>query len=122
MSIQVISVGEPEAALLEGLAEGQYAEVKAVEVGPAKMAKAISAFANTDGGDLYIGIDELHLAGGVKKRKWRGFDDIEAANGHLQSFEKLFPLGTGFEYDFLTCNDRPGLVLHVQVNRNPAIV
>jgi ATP-dependent DNA helicase RecG len=122
MPIQVIPVGESEAMLLEGLTEGQFSDVKAIEVSPSKMAKGISAFANTDGGDLYIGVDELLIGGGVKKHKWRGFNDVEAANGHLQAFEKLFPLGTGFQYEFLKCDKRPGLVLHVQVSRTPNIV
>jgi hypothetical protein len=54
MALQVIPVGESEATLLEGLGEGQFADVKAVEVSPSKMAKGLSAFANTDGGDLYL--------------------------------------------------------------------
>jgi ATP-dependent DNA helicase RecG len=122
MALEVIPVGENEAILLEGLAEGQFSDIKAIEVGPSKMAKGLSAFANADGGDLYIGIDELLLGGGVKKGQWRGFRDVEAANGHLQAFERLFPLGTGFQYEFLKCDKRRGVVLHVQVSRTPNIV
>ncbi|MSP47688.1 MAG: hypothetical protein EXQ95_00005 [Alphaproteobacteria bacterium] len=58
---------------------------------PGNLTKGISALANTDGGDLYIGITEV---GSQKERGWEGFRDQEAANGHLQIFEKLFPLGT----------------------------
>jgi ATP-dependent DNA helicase RecG len=122
MALEIVSVGEPEATILEGLWEGQFTEVKAVDVSPSKMAKALSAFANTDGGELYIGVDELLIGGGVKKRHWRGFKDVEAANGHLQSFERLFPLGAGFQYEFLKYDGRPGIVLHVQVSRSPSIV
>src|SRR5258706_6050073 len=116
MPIQTLSVSEEQATLLEGLAEGQFTEVKALEVTPSKVAKAISAFSNSDGGDLYIGIDELFGAGGVKKREWRGFQDVEAANGYLQTFERLFPLGAGFQYEFLKCEKRRGLVLHIHVS------
>jgi ATP-dependent DNA helicase RecG len=122
MAIQTFPISWQEAELLEAIEESQFTDVKAIEVGPAKMTKALSAFANSDGGDLFVGIDEHQIGGGVKKRQWRGFDDVEAANGHLQAFEQFFPLGTGFEYEFLKCDKRPGLVLHVTVNRNQQVV
>ena len=46
---------------------------------------------------------------------------MEAANEHLQTFERLFPLGTGFQYEFLKCDKKPGLVLHAQVRRTQTI-
>lgn len=42
---------------------------------------------------------------------------MEAANGHLQPFEALFPLGESFEYDFLACESEEGLVLQVQIQK-----
>ena len=38
--------------------EAQLGEVKAIEVRPSKMSERVSAFANADGGELWIGIDE----------------------------------------------------------------
>lgn len=99
--------------------EGQFTEVKGLGVSPASLTKSISAFANTEGGDLFIGIEE---EGYPKVRKWNGFSDIEAANGHLQIFEKLFPLGTDFHYEFLRTESRHGSVLHVQINKTTAIM
>ena len=124
MPIETIAISEPEAELVEQIAEGQYSEVKAIQISPGKLTKAISAFANTDGGDVYVGVDEIQLGGGVKKRRWNGFHDVEAANSHLQTFERLFPLGTGFHYEFLrrAGNPNSGLVLHIQVSRNPSII
>lgn len=121
MSIEVITVSEQQAKLVEQIAEGQFSEIKSKDVSPGKLTKAIAAFANTDGGDLYVGIREDILGGGIKQREWSGFQDIEAANGHLQTFERLFPLGTGFQYEFLKCETKPGLVLHAQVSRTHAI-
>ena len=121
MSIEVIVVTEQQAALVEQIAEGQFSELKSKEVSPGKLTKAIAAFSNTDGGDLYVGIREEILGGGIKRREWSGFKDVEAANGHLQTFERLFPLGTGFQYEFLKSDTKPGLVLHAQVSRTHAI-
>lgn len=98
------------------LEEDTFNDVKAIEVSPKKLSAAVSAFANTAGGDLYIGIAESEFMG-VKTRHWRGFKDQEAANGHIQSLEALFPLGSEYSYGFLRAPGSDGVVLHVQVQR-----
>lgn len=117
-----IQIDEGQADLLSQIEEGQYSDVKAIAITPAKLTHTISAFANTDGGDLYIGIAEQMLGGNVKKREWAGFTDVEAANGHTQAFSNSFPLGKDFQYEFLRCANRPGVVLHVQVSRTQEII
>lgn len=105
---------------LLALEEDTYGDLKAIEVAPKKLSAALSAFANTDGGDLYIGIGEAEFFG-VKSRHWRGFKDQEEANGHLQSLEALFPLGAEYSYAFLRAPGSNGLVLHVSVQRTAQI-
>lgn len=122
MSIGIAEINERQAEIVERIGEGQFSEVKAKEIAPSKLSKTICALANSDGGDLYLGVREVQLGGGVETREWAGFPDVEAANGHLQSFERLFPLGHGFRYEFLRCPQKPGLVLHVQVGRTQAIM
>ncbi|MEJ7624167.1 MAG: ATP-binding protein [Pyrinomonadaceae bacterium] len=115
-------INDAQAELILNVGEGSFSEVKAIQISPGRLSQTISAFANTDGGELYVGIAERQLGGNVKKRDWAGFVNIEAANGHLQAFEKVLPLGKDFQYEFLQCLSKPGLVLHVQVNRTPEIV
>src|SRR5216684_3339288 len=117
-----VVINEEQADLVTRIEEGQFSDVKSIMISPAKLSHTISAFANTDGGDLYIGISEQLLGGNAKRREWNGFPNIEAANGHLQPFEKTFPLGKDFQYEFLRCANRRGLVLHVQVSRTQAII
>lgn len=119
--ITVEHISDAQAEKVIHIEEGQFSEVKGIEIAPSKLTKTISAFGNSDGGDLYVGIQESEITG-VKRRLWDGFADQEAANGHLQIFEKLFPLGTEFQYEFLRCDGRPGLVLHVQINKTQGIV
>lgn len=115
MSINIQKITEEQAERIRLLDEGQFADVKAREKPPRALSEDISAFANTDGGDLYVGITD-------KERRWIGFDNVEAANGHLQLFEELFPLGTDFNYDFLQCNSKKGFVLHIQINKTQSII
>jgi ATP-dependent DNA helicase RecG len=53
---------------------------------------------------------------------WDGFADVESANGHLQAFHNTFPLGKDFQYEFIRCSSRKGVVLHVQVSRTQGII
>ncbi len=93
--------------------EDHFRDFKSKQIKPAKITKSISAFANADGGDLYIGIDEDKEN---KFKLWRGFDNVEEANGFIQIFEKLFPHGQEFSYEFLKVSDA-GLVLHINIHK-----
>ena len=119
MSINVVRISDEQAVAIEHVSEGQFSDVKDIAIAPSKLTKLISAFANSDGGDLYLGIAEMPSEPGG--RLWRGFADQEAANGHIQVFEELFPLGADFQYEFLRCESRSGLVLHAQINKTIAI-
>lgn len=114
MTIQIKRITREQADKVRLMDEGQFSEVKARETAPRSLSESISAFANTDGGELYIGITN-------KERHWIGFANVEAANGHLQLFEELFPLGTNFIYEFLQFDSSSGLVLHVQINKTQGI-
>jgi ATP-dependent DNA helicase RecG len=111
-----LSAVETEKVL--SLEEGHFADLKAVDVSPAKITRTLAAFSNAEGGEAYIGIDEDKQKG---TRTWRGFVTVEAANGHIQAFEQLFPLGSDYSYDFLRSPLGDGLVLKVEVRKTREI-
>jgi ATP-dependent DNA helicase RecG len=117
MPIEIIHISDPQQVrkIIE-TEEGHFADIKAIEAKPGKLTEDISAFANADGGELFIGIDQGTDGLGKKTRTWRGFSDMEAANGHLQAFDKYYPLSSEFQYEFFT-SAFPGLVLHVTINK-----
>ncbi len=78
------------------------------------MSRTASAFANADGGEFFVGIDET---GPAKTRSWRGFRDPEAANAHVQVLEACFPLGDAIDIELLSTERLPGLVMHVSVHK-----
>lgn len=119
MPIDVIEIEPDQLDLVVQIGEGHYSDVKAIEVRPARLTEAIAAFANADGGELYVGIDEI---GRKKTRQWRGFADVETANGHLQVFEQLFPLGRDFSYTFLSCPGETGHILKIEIQKTMGIV
>src|SRR3989344_5093989 len=93
MAIKTEQLTVEEADKIRLVRENQFSDMKGREIAPKKLTEDISAFANAHGGDLYIGITDL-------ERKWEGFANEEAANGHMQCFENFFPLGTDFQYEF----------------------
>lgn len=103
-----------EAKRIQETKEGHYADVKRIDIAPAKLSRTISAFANTSGGEVFIGIAET-TTGAKAKREWIGFENPEAANGHIQALEQMAALGTHYRASFLTCAGCNGLVLHVTV-------
>lgn len=119
MAISVVRVDSKQARRIIATEEGHFSDVKAIEIKPAKLTKTISAFANADGGEIFVGIGE---DGADKRRFWKGFADPEAANGHLQIFEVLFPLGRDFIYQFLRNENFAGIVLHIQINKTEKIM
>lgn len=119
MPIEIRDLAVSEAKTIRSLTEGHFSDAKALEIAPAKLSKAISAFANADGGDLFVGLREDKQAGTFD---WKGFASPEDANGHIQLFEKLFPLGTGFDYEFLQAPRHAGLVLHITIAKSAIVI
>lgn len=78
-AVQEIDISREEAEKLLSRQEGHFFDAKAVELQPAKLTRAISAFGNADGGEFIIGFDEAQGT-----FSWRGFADAEVANGFLQ--------------------------------------
>lgn len=114
MPIDVVKVSDSQADRILTYQEGHFYELKGVDVRPARLTATVAAFANADGGELFIGVDEDTA---TKTRTWRGFPDQEAANGHIQIFEALFPLSRDFQYTFLSSDTKPGLLLKCEVHK-----
>jgi len=104
-------ISEEQAAHLLSREEGHFLDNKATTVSPAKLTKSLSAFANADGGELLVGFEEPSPG----KFRWRGFADVEDANGHIQHLEETFPYSGDFVYEFLRSNTNPGVVLKITV-------
>lgn len=121
MNIPVTEVSDSQVAQLLEMEEGHFIELKSIGVTPASLTKTVSAFANTGGGEVYVGLDEsVGLLG--KVRKWRGFNDQESANGVLQAIESLSPLGNHYTAEFIKHGNSKGLILHVTIFKTREII
>ncbi|MGB7546925.1 MAG: ATP-binding protein [Terracidiphilus sp.] len=115
MSIPIVEISNGEVGKILVQHEGHFCDVKAKEIGPGKLTKTICALSNAEGGEVFIGISEDKS---TRINAWSGFNVPEDANGHIQAFEGLFPLGEGYGYAFLKSANYPGFVLKVEVAKN----
>lgn len=81
--------------------------------------ESISSFANTLGGELFIGIGEV---AGKTQRFWNGFARPEDANGLFQVIEKMTPLANHYNATFLGASGHPGYVLHLTIAKTRDIL
>lgn len=116
--MQVVDIDRREQDKLLTLEEGHFLDLKSKDVAPGKLTRTLSAFANADGGMLYVGILQDQMTGVAY---WDGFGTPEAANGHIQSFEQLFPFGNYVSYQFLRSPIDSTLVLEVDVAKTPNV-
>jgi len=118
LPIATVDISPEERDRVLAVEENHFSDVKAIGIAPGKLTRTISAFSNADGGEVYVGVAENKIE---KSKSWKGFGSPEDANGHVQIFEKLFPLGEGYSYIFLRCAEENGLVLKVEIQKNRSI-
>ncbi len=112
--IDTINISDEDVAKIIALEENHFNDLKSTDINPAKLTKTISAFSNAEGGELFIGIED-------EPRVWRGFENVEAANAHIQTFEEFFPLGDGYLFSFLSNVSQPGLVLKIEIHKSRSV-
>ncbi len=120
-SVEVTQISKSDAAELLHISENHFRDLKAKEIKPAKLSQSASSFANAAGGELYVGIRESTV-NSTKKRDWEGFEDQEAANAIIQVLEAMSPLGTHYRAEFLSCENLPGLVLKLTIQKTREIL
>lgn len=118
--VQVRSITADEADRIVALEESHFIDLKAKEISPAKLSRAFSALANASGGELFVGIEEFE-GGDGKARSWKGFEDQEAANAIFQVLENVDPLSANIYAEFIKCEGRPGLLLHLIVFKSAQV-
>jgi ATP-dependent DNA helicase RecG len=92
--------------------EDQFFDRKSRLIAPAKISKPFSAFANTDGGELAVGIED--------DGTWDGFPRVEAANDLVHAASTTLAPGY-FEIEVLRHPSETGLVLLFTIRRSPGV-
>lgn len=79
--------------------------------------KVFVAFANTDGGELYVGIEDEKVSGG----RINGFEKVEDANAIFETLlEQTIPAVENIDIEFIDF-ETEGLVLHIFIPKSPKV-
>ena len=80
------------------LDEDHFNDLKSVQIKPATLQETFVAFANSDGGDLYVGVEDKKILG----ERIIGFPSIEAANDIIHTLlEETNPAVENMEMNLL---------------------
>jgi len=97
----------------ENLGESQFFDRKSVNISPAKLSEALSAFANADGGEVLVGMED--------DCRWVLFENQEAANPIIEvAAELLFP--EYFDIEFLNLEGLQGKAVLFTIQRHPSVI
>ncbi|VVN25983.1 hypothetical protein PS673_04553 [Pseudomonas fluorescens] len=115
--MDVTEISQDEVVSLLMLDEDHFNDVKSKRIAPAKLQETLVAFANSDGGDLYVGIEDK----AEKGERVVGFQEPEEANGIIATLlEGTVPAVENLGWEFLDTNGR-GLILHFSIPKSPKV-
>lgn len=117
-TMQVREISKADALALSSQPEGHFYDRKAAAIKGAKLQKLISAFANADGGDVYIGIADDKDESDPEKR-WVGAS-IEDYNQIIQSTLEIRP-SPPVMMEFLKSPLSSNYILHIQVDKSQSV-
>lgn len=115
--MEVSHLSAEQAQIIIGQNEGHFLDFKSKRINPAKLTRTISALANADGGEIYIGIEDAQS----EIDRWQGFANQEEANNCIATLTALYPEGDAFFYTFHTADEKIGYILKIEVLKNKNI-
>lgn len=96
--------------------EDHFFDFKSKDIAPAKLQETFVAFANADGGDIYIGIEDSKFI----DNRVRSFLNFEEANDIISVLlEQTMPSVDNVTLEFLSTSD--GYILHVSIPKSPKV-
>ncbi len=111
------SAFDGEEALVKAISEDHFNDAKSKRIAPSKLQETFVAFANSDGGDLYIGVEDEKVSG----ERLIGFENEEEANEIIHHLlENTTPSVESMDLEFIDFGTK-GLVLHIVVPKSPSV-
>lgn len=117
--MQVREISKADALSLSSQPEGHFYDRKAAKIKGAKLQKIVCAFANSDGGDVYVGVADDKDEAEPSKR-WHGAASMEEYNQLIQSVLEIKP-SPPIVMQFLRSPLSPNYVLHIQVDKGQSV-
>lgn len=96
--------------------EDHFFDIKSKDIAPSKLQETFVAFANADGGDIYIGIEDKKYNGD----RIRPFSEPESANAIISVLlEQTMPAVDNLIVEFISV--KAGYLLHISIPKSPKV-
>lgn len=115
----ITKLSHSDAAAVLDLQESWVMDKKSKDIKPAKLSKTISAFANSNGGDIYLGISHTE---DKSKYYWDGFISEEDANPFISLIDEIMPTYDDYAIECFKRNDCSTSVFHITVHKTQTII
>lgn len=112
-------ISNTDAEKIVALSESWLMDMKGKDIKPAKLSRTVSAFANSNGGEIYLGISHLD---NKNQYFWDGFINEESFNQYATLLEEILP---SFESYVIEAFEHPiehTYVFHIIVHKTNMIV
>ncbi|MGC0987035.1 ATP-binding protein [Pantoea agglomerans] len=114
---EVIDLSAKEVVVLLNTAEDHFNDFKSKQIAPNKLQETFVAFANADGGNIYIGIEDA----ASDRERLSGFNEPEEANAIIATLlESTNPAVENVEIVYLKTS-KNGLILHIDIPKSPKV-
>lgn len=115
--MKISALSPDDIKILSSIKEDHFNDMKSARIAPAKLQETFVAFANSDGGDLYVGIEDQKVNG----ERIIGFEEAEKANAIIATLlEETNPAVENVFVEFLDIPAK-GLVLHFGIPKSPKV-
>ena len=114
---EVIDLSAKEVEVLLNTVEDHFNDFKSKQIAPNKLQETFVAFANADGGNIYIGIEDA----ASDRERLSGFNEPEEANAIIATLlESTNPAVENVEIVYLKTS-KNGLILHIDIPKSPKV-
>ncbi|HAV1576363.1 putative DNA binding domain-containing protein [Enterobacter ludwigii] len=114
---EVIDLSAKEVEVLLNTVEDHFNDFKSKQIAPNKLQETFVAFANADGGNIYIGVEDS----ASDRERLSGFNEPEEANAIIATLlENTNPAVENVEIEYLK-TPKNGLILHLDIPKSPKV-
>lgn len=117
--MQTKEISKADALAIASKPEDHFFDRKAAEISGAKLQKVAVAFANADGGEIYIGVADDKDEQDESKR-WKGARNIESYNQLIQALTEVQP-ALPMDLTFLRMTEQETYVLRVEIEKSQSV-
>lgn len=119
MKIDIKNISIKDADKIIEKEESHFYDFKSKEVSGTKIQKIAVAFANADGGEVFVGIKDIKDEA-ITSKRWDGMASMEDYNSILSSLMLITPT-LDVSKIFITCSEYSGYVLNIKVEKSSQV-